>query len=153
MTWSWELSSPCDSPSKFRCKHMPPNFGIKETLFHNYHVYVPDRSAIMGKESWSGVYCLSPPMSAHENASKTFMEPHGSLDLSSRVGYKMPIWLLREQLNNSAMLCFHLLSRVPLVSLDPPWSALLLWRSWAARRILVHRVIALLIQGLVDQED
>ena len=43
------------------------------------------------------------------------------------------------------MLCFHLLSRVPLVPPDPPWSTLLLWRSWAARRILVHRVIVLLI--------
>ena len=43
------------------------------------------------------------------------------------------------------MLCFHLLSRVPLVPPDPLWSALLLWRSWAARRILVHRVIVSLI--------
>ena len=66
MTWSWELSSPCDSSSKFWCKHMPSNFGIKVILFQNYHVRVPDRSAVTGKESWSRFYCLSPSVPAHE---------------------------------------------------------------------------------------
>ena len=37
----------------------------------------------------------------------------------------------------------HLLPRVLPVPLDPPWS--ILWRSQAARRILVHRVIVSLI--------
>ena len=55
----------------------------------------------------------------------------------------MPIRPWREQLNNSAMLFFHLLPRVLLVPLDPPWS--ILWRFQAARRILVHRVIVSLI--------
>ena len=65
------------------------------------------------------------------------------LDSSSRAGYNMPIRPWREQLNNSTMFCFHLLPRAPLVPLDPPWS--ILWISQAAKRILVHRVIALLI--------
>ena len=66
MTWSWVLSSPYDSSSKFWCKYMPPNFGIKVILFQNYHVCIPDRSAVMGRESWSRVYYLSSSMSAHE---------------------------------------------------------------------------------------
>ena len=40
---------------------------------------------------------------------------------------------------------FFLSLRVPPTSLDPPWFILLLWRSWAVRRILVHRVIVSLI--------
>ena len=47
----------------------------------------------------------------------------------------------REQHNNSAMFLFYLPPRVLSTLLDPPWSILLLWRSWAVRRILVHRVI------------
>ena len=66
MTWSRELLSPYESTSKFWCKHMPSNFGIKVILFQNYHVCMPDRSAVMGKESWSGVYYLSLSMPAHE---------------------------------------------------------------------------------------
>ena len=46
---------------------------------------------------------------------------------------------------NSAMFFFHLLPWALSTLLDPPWSILFLWRSWAARRILVHRVIVLLI--------
>ena len=70
---------------------------------------------------------------------------HGHLDSSSRAGYKMPIRSWREQLNNSAMFFFHLPPWVLLTLPDPPWSILLLWRSWAVRRILVHRVIVSLI--------
>ena len=43
------------------------------------------------------------------------------------------------------MSLFYLSPRVLPISLDPPWSILLLWRSWAVRRILVHRVIVSLI--------
>ena len=50
MTWSWELSIPCDSSSKFWCKHMPPNFGIKLILFQNYHACIPDWSTVTGRE-------------------------------------------------------------------------------------------------------
>ena len=57
----------------------------------------------------------------------------------------MPIRPWQEQLNNSAMFLFHLPPRVLLTPPDPPWSILLLWRSWAVRRILVHRVIVSLI--------
>ena len=39
------------------------------------------------------------------------------------------------------MFFFHLLPRVLSTPLDHPWSILLLWRSRAARRILMHRVI------------
>ena len=39
------------------------------------------------------------------------------------------------------MFFFHLLPQALLTPLDPPWSILLLWRSWAARRILMHRAI------------
>ena len=70
---------------------------------------------------------------------------HGHLDSSFQAGYKMSTRPWREQLNNSAMFLFHLLPRVPLTSLDPPWSIFLLWRSWAVRRILMHRVIVSLI--------
>ena len=52
----------------------------------------------------------------------------------------MPIRPWREQLNNSAMFLFYLPPRVLPAPLNPPWS--ILWRSQAARRILVHRVIA-----------
>ena len=62
--------------SKFWCKHMPPNFGIKVILFQNYHVFIFDGSAVMGRESWSGVYCLSPPMSAHEPMLQNFLREH-----------------------------------------------------------------------------
>ena len=65
---------------------------------------------------------------------------HGHLDSPSRADHKMPIWPWREQLINSAMFFFHMLPRVLPAPLDPPWS--ILWRSQAARRILVHRVIA-----------
>ena len=43
------------------------------------------------------------------------------------------------------MFLFHLPPRVLLIPPDPPRSILLLWRSWAVRRILVHRVIVSLI--------
>ena len=55
----------------------------------------------------------------------------------------MPIRPWREQLNNSAMFLFYLPPRALPTPLDPPWS--ILWRSQAARRILVHRVIVSLI--------
>ena len=74
MTWSWELSSPCDSSSKFWCKHMPPNFGIKVILFQNYHVCIFDGSAVMGRESWSGVHCLSRLASTHEPMPQNFSQ-------------------------------------------------------------------------------
>ena len=70
---------------------------------------------------------------------------HGHLDSSVRAGYKMSIQPWREQLNNSAMFLFYLPPRVLLTPLDPPWSIFLPWRSWAVRRILVHRVIVSLI--------
>ena len=76
MTWSWELSSSYDSSSKFWCKHMAPNFGIKVILFQNYRVCIPDRSAVTGRESWSGVYCLSSPMSTHEPMLQNFLQEH-----------------------------------------------------------------------------
>ena len=76
MTWSWELLSPCDSSSKFWCKHMPPNFRIKVILFQNYRVCIPDRSAVTGRESWSGVYCLLLPMSTHEPMLQNFLREH-----------------------------------------------------------------------------
>ena len=74
MTWSRELSSPCDPSSKFWCKHMPPDFGIKEILFQNYHVCVPDRSVVMGKEFWSRVYYLLPSVLVHETMLQNFYE-------------------------------------------------------------------------------
>ena len=52
---------------------MPLNFGIKVVLFQNYHVCIPDRSTVMGRESWSGVYCLSSPMSTHEPMLQNFL--------------------------------------------------------------------------------
>ena len=52
-------------------------------------------------------------------------ELHGRLDLSFKADYKMSIRLWQEQLNNSAMFLFHLLPRVPLTPLDPPWSIFL----------------------------
>ena len=70
---------------------------------------------------------------------------HGHLDSSFWAGYKMFIRPWWEQLNNPAMFFFHLLPRVLVASPDPPWSILLLWRSWVVRRILVHRVIVSLI--------
>ena len=79
---------------------------------------------------------------------KTFMRAsllHRCLDPSFKADYKMSIRLWQEQFNNSAMFLFYLLPLVPLAPLDPPWSILLLWRSWAVRRILVHRVIVSLI--------
>ena len=69
---------------------------------------------------------------------------HGHLDSSLQSGYKMPIRSRREQLNDLAMFLFFLPSRA-LTTLDPPWSTLLLWRSWVVRRILMHRVIVSLI--------
>ena len=70
---------------------------------------------------------------------------HGYLDSFFWVGYKMSIRPWREQLNNSAMFLFYMPPRVLLTPLDPPWSIFLPWRSWAVRRILVHRVIVSLI--------
>ena len=74
-TWSWEFSSPCDPSSKFWCKHMPPNFGVKVILFQNYLVCIPNWSVVMGRESWSRVYCLSPPI-AHEPMPQNFLQEH-----------------------------------------------------------------------------
>jgi len=70
---------------------------------------------------------------------------HGHLDSSFWTGYKMSIRPWREQLNNSSMSLFYPLFRVLLTPSDPPWSILLLWRSWVVRRIFVHRVIVSLI--------
>ena len=83
MIRSWELLGPCDSPSKFWCKHMPPNFGTKEILFQNYHVRAPDRPVVTGKEFWSGVYYSSPSISTHEPMLQNFFRAlslHGRLD-------------------------------------------------------------------------
>ena len=75
--WSWELLSSCNSSSKFLCKHMPLNFRIKVILFQNYHVYTPDRSAVTGRESWSGVYCfVTVYVSLWAHASKLLREHH-----------------------------------------------------------------------------
>ena len=76
MTWAWELLSPCDSSSKFWCKHMPPNFRIKVILFQNYHVFIFDGFVVTSRESWFGVYCLSSPMSAHEPMLQNFLREH-----------------------------------------------------------------------------
>ena len=70
---------------------------------------------------------------------------HERLDPSFLANYKMSIRLWREQFNILAMSLFHLLPQVPLTSPDSPWSIFLPWRSWAIRRILVHRVIVSLI--------
>ena len=72
MSWSWELSSPYDPSSKFWCKHMPPNFGIKVILFQNYHVCIPEWFIIMGREPWFGVHCLLPLASTHEPMPQNF---------------------------------------------------------------------------------
>ena len=126
---------------------MPPNFGIKVILFQNYHVFIFDGSAVIGKESWSGsTVCrrlcqlMSPCFTTFTRASLL----HGHLDSSFQTGYKMPIRPQWEQLNDSAIFLFYLPSRA-LTSPDPPWSIFLLWRSWVARRILVYRVIVSLI--------
>ena len=66
---------------------------------------------------------------------------HGHLDSSFQAGYRISIWPWWEHLNTSAMFSFHPSFWVLLVPPDPPWSALLLWRSWAVKRILVHRMI------------
>ena len=79
---------------------------------------------------------------------QTFMRAsllHGRLDSSFQADYKIFIRLWREQLNNSAMFLFHMPLQVLLTPPDPPWSIFLLWRSWAVRRILVHRAIVSLI--------
>ena len=54
------------SSSKFWCKHMPPNFGIKVILSQNYRICIPNKSTVTGRESWSRVYHLLSSMSAHE---------------------------------------------------------------------------------------
>ena len=123
---------------------MPPNFGIKLILFQNYHVYTPNRSIVTGRESWSGVYYLSPFLPAYEPMLQNFTRAsllHGHLDSSFQAGYKMHIRPWWEQPNNSSMFLFYLPPRVLPTPLDPPWSILLLWISWAVRRILMHRVI------------
>ena len=78
---------------------------------------------------------------------------HGPLDSSLQAGYKMSVRPWREQLNNSAMFLFYLPPRVLPTPLDPPWSILLLWRSWAVRRILVHRVITLILASCQARES
>ena len=105
-------------------------------------------SVVTGRESWSGVYYLSPSLTAYEPMLKSFMRAsllHGHLDPSFQADYKMSIQLWREQFNNLVMFLFCLLPRVPLAPPDPPWSNSLLWGSWVVRRILVHRVIVSLI--------
>jgi len=79
---------------------------------------------------------------------KTFMRAsllHGCLDPSSQANYKTSIRLWREQFNNLAMFLFYLPPWVLSTPPDPPRSILLLWKSQAVRRILVHRVIVSLI--------
>ena len=114
MTWSWELSSTCDSSSKFWCKHMPPNFGIKVILFQNYHVCIPDRSVIMGRESWSGVYCLSSSMLTHEpmlqNLSRECHCFTGIWIHLSRPAIKCPSD--PGESNSTIQLCFSSISRL-----------------------------------------
>ena len=59
----------------------------------------------------------------------------------------MSIRLWREQHNNSVMFLFCLPPRVPLASLDPPWSNPSLWGSWVVRIILMHRANVSLISA------
>ena len=76
---------------KFWCKQMPPNFGIKVILFQNYHVCTPDRSIVMGRESWSGAYYLSLSLPTYEPILQSFMRAlllHGRLDPSFQTDYK-----------------------------------------------------------------
>ena len=92
---------------KFWCKHMPPNFGIKVILFQNYHVCTPDRSIVMGRESWSGVHCLSPSLPAYEPMLQSFTRAsllHGRLDPSFRPTIKC----LSDsgESNSTTQLCF-----------------------------------------------
>ena len=72
----WEFSSLWNPSSKFWCKHMPPNFGIKVILFQNYHVCIPNWSIVMGREPRSGVHCLSPLASIHERMPQNFLQEH-----------------------------------------------------------------------------
>ena len=124
LTWFWEFSSSWDPPSKFWCKHMPPNFWIKVILFQNYPVCILDWSTTMGREPWSGVHRSSPLASIHESMPKTFVRAplfHGHLDSSSQASYKTLIRPWREQLTTSAMFLFHPSFRVLPTPLDPPW--------------------------------
>jgi len=148
MTWPWDLLSPYDSSSKFWCKHMPPNFGIKVILFQIIMSIslIGPQSRVKNLDLGSTIcrrlcQLMSPCFKTFTRASLL----HGPLDSSFQAGYKMSIRPWREQLNNSAMFLFHLPPRVLLTLSDPPWSILLLWRSWVVRRILVHRVIVSLI--------
>ena len=77
MTWSWELLSSYNHSSKFWCKHMPPNFGIKVILFQNYHVHTPDRSCSHGWRIliW-GLLFVTVYVSLWAHASKLLWEHH-----------------------------------------------------------------------------
>ena len=92
---------------KFWCKHMPPNFGIKVILFQNYHACTLDRSVVMGRESWSGVYYLSPFLPAYEPMLQNFTRAsllHGLLDPS----FRLTIKCLSDSVesNSTTQLCF-----------------------------------------------
>ena len=87
MTWYWELLSSYNPFSKFWCKHMPSNFGIKVILFQNYHIFIFDGSVVTGRESWSGVFYLSLPMLAHEPMLHNFYE---SIIASRTLGFILP---------------------------------------------------------------
>ena len=75
--WWHDLGSfrvPATSSSKFWCKHIPPNFGIKVILFQNYHICIPDWSTVTGRELWSRVHYLSLLASTHEPMPQNFLQ-------------------------------------------------------------------------------
>ena len=70
---------------------MPPNFGIKVILLQNYHACTSDRSGVIGRQSWSGVYYLSPSLPTYEPMLQGFTREsllHGRLDSSFQTDYK-----------------------------------------------------------------
>ena len=127
---------------------MPPNFRIKVILFQNYHVRTPNRFIVTGRESWSGVYCLSPFLPTYEPMFQNFMRAsllYRRLDPSFQADYKCLSDSGESNSTTSVMFLLCLLPRVPLALPDPPWSNSLLWGSWVVRRILVYRMIVSLI--------
>ena len=90
MMQSWKLRVFPHLSSKFWCKHMPPNFGIKIILFQNYHVYTSDGSTVPGRESSSGDYYPSPSptsLPAHEPIPQKF---HESIIALWALGFILP---------------------------------------------------------------
>ena len=95
------------SSSQILVQTHAPNFGIKVILFQNYHVCTTDTSMVMGRESWSRAYYLSPSLAAHEPMLQSFMRApflHGRLDPSFQTDYKC----LSDsgESNSTTQLCF-----------------------------------------------